>query len=128
VFRLETERILIDTTVLVLKKVESNNRSITIENNPNRGKSQNSSMLIQSFDAKCTFFGFSDIAQLIESKTHLPVESVETDNKKYNLDISINADFKTSLDEWLDLFEKEGIFLVKEKRKAEFIRIKKVCP
>jgi len=126
-FGLETERVLIDTTVLVLKKIEPNDRSITIENNPNRGKSQESSMLIQSFDAKGTFLGLSDIAHLIESKTHLPIESVSIDSKKYNLDISINADFKTSLEEWLRLFEKEGIFLVKEKRKAEFIRIKKGC-
>ena len=124
-FCLETEKVQIDTTVLILKKIEPNNRSITIENNPNRGKSQESSMLIQSFDAKCTFFSLSDIAHLIESKTHLPVESVGTDTKKYNLDISIKADFKTSLEDWLSLFEKEGIYLVKEKKKAEFIRIKK---
>lgn len=126
-FGLETEKVLTDTSVLVLKKIEPNGRSITIESNPSRGKSQESSMLIQSFQAKGTSLSLSDIVNLIESKTHLPVEYIETDTKKYNLDISIKADLKTSLDEWLGLFEKEGIFLVKEKKKAGFIRIKKVC-
>jgi len=127
-FGLDTEKVEIDTTVLVLKKIEPNNRSVTIESNPNRGLSQESSMLIESFDAKCTSFGLSDIAHLIESKTHLPVEYSETDAKKYNLDVSIKADFNTSLEEWLRLFEKEGIFLVKEKQKAKFVIIKKIFP
>jgi len=124
-FGLETEKVEIDTTVLSLKKIEPNNRSITIENNPNRGRSEESEMTIQSFIAKGTFFSSHDIAHLIESKTHMPVESVETDTKKYNLDVSIKSDGKT-LEEWLPLFEKEGIYLVKEKKKAEFIRIIKV--
>lgn len=54
-FGLETEKVLTDTSVLVLKKIEPNGRSITIESNPSRGKSQESSMLIQSFEAKGYF-------------------------------------------------------------------------
>ena len=123
-FGLETEKVGIDTTVLVLKKIEPNGRSITIENNPNRGKSARSEMRFQSFEAKGTLYSLQDIAILIETKTHLPVEYHETDTKKYNLDLSIKSNGK-SLEEWLPLFEKEGVFLVKEKKKAEFIRIKK---
>lgn len=127
-FGLETEKVQIDTTVLVLKKIEPNGRSITIESNPNKPKSQETNLLIQSFEAKGIIFNSQEIALLIETKTHLPVEFSEKDTNKYNLDISIKADFTASLEEWLRLFEKEGIFLVKEKKKAEFIRIKKVCP
>jgi len=124
-FGLETEKVQIDTTVLVLMKVEPNGRSITIETNPNRGKSEETSMLIQSFEAKSTMSNLNDIALLIEKKTHLPVVYYEPQTNNYNLELLINADFTTSLDEWLRLFEKEGIFLVKEKRKAEFVRISK---
>jgi thiol-disulfide isomerase/thioredoxin len=125
-FGLETEKVEMDTTVLVLKKIEPNGRSITIENNTNIFKSDESRMTIQSFKVKCARISLHDIAILIETKTHLPVELAETDTKEYKLDILIESKGKT-LEEWLPLFEKEGIFLVKEKRKAEFIRIKKVC-
>ena len=124
-FGLETEKVQLDTTVLVLKKIEPNGRSITIENNPSRDSGTGESdMSFQHFKAKVTLYSLQDIAHLIETKTYLPVESHETDTNKYNLDILIISKGKT-LEEWLPLFEKEGIFLVKEKKKAEFIRIKK---
>ena len=122
-FGLKTEKVQLDTIVLVLKKIEPNGRSITIENNPNRGISVETKMFNEYFKAKCTLYSLQDIAHLIETKTHLPVEFHETDTNKYNLDILIESNVIT-LEEWLPLFEKEGIFLVKEKRKAEFIRIK----
>jgi thiol-disulfide isomerase/thioredoxin len=124
-FGLETEKIDKDTTVIVLKKIEPNGHSITLENDPKNLFSQETEIPIEGFKVKGTCNSLSDIAVLLETKTHLPVEFSEKDTNKYNLDISIKADFTASLEEWLRLFEKEGIFLVKENKKTEFIRIKK---
>ena len=124
-FGLETEKIEKDTTVIVLKKIEPNDRSIILENNPNRGKSEATNIFIEEFNAQTTSSSLFEIAILLETKTHLPVEFSKTDTNKYNLNLSIKADSKASLKDWVLLFEKEGIFLVKEKRRTEFIKIKK---
>jgi len=123
-FGLETEKVEIDTTVLVLKKIKPNNHSITIEDYPHITVSRDIDMIDRRLKAKCTQFSVRDIAILIEDKTHLPVEYNEKETNNYSLDILIESNGKT-LEEWLTLFEKEGLYLVKERRKAEFIRIKK---
>ena len=123
-FGLKTEKVQLDTIVLVLKKIEPNGRSVTIANNPNILFDTESTMYNERFKVKGHRYSVKDIAILIETKTHLPIEFHETDTNKYNLDILIESNGKT-LKEWLPLFEKEGIFLVKEKKKAEFISIEK---
>jgi len=123
-FGLKTEKVQLDTIVLVLKKIEPNGRSITIANNPNILPDEESSIYNERFEVKGHQYSVKDIAHFIETKTHLPVEFHETDTHKYNLDILIESNVKT-LEVWLPLFEKEGIFLVKETKKAEFVSIEK---
>jgi thiol-disulfide isomerase/thioredoxin len=124
-FGLETERVQIDTTVLVLKKVLTNGKSIKLATK--KGKSLESNLTYKKIELKGNSLEIKDIANLIENKTLLPVDILVNEKVEYELNIKIES-VSDTLEDWLSLFEKEGIFLVKEKKKTEFIRIKKVCP
>lgn len=114
-----------DTTVLVLKKVEINGNTIKSANIQN-GKTMNSSISLDSCKLYGTQVNLKEIAAFLENKTKLPVELEKAEDTSYEIDISIKS--KTdAIDEWLNLFAKEGLYLSREKRKIKFINIKKAA-
>lgn len=123
-FGLETEKVEIDTMVLVLKRIEINGNTIK-PSNPH-GIGLQTFVTLDSINARGDIVNLQELATLLETKTQLPVELKVKQDLSYELNISIKSK-SGDIDEWLTLFEKEGLYLVKEKRKFEFIRITKAA-
>lgn len=124
VLGLETEKTLIDTTVLILKKVEINDNSIKLAN-PQKGKYIKTSISnYQFFEVSGNQIELHELVTLISDKTQKIVELDIKEGFSYELNISMNKP-TLDIDEWIDYFQKEGLYLTKEKRKIEFIKIKR---
>lgn len=119
---LQTEKVEIDTTVLVLKQIEINGKSIKPANSDKSGLQ--TFVTLDSIKVCGGDVSLDELKTLLEEKTKMPVEIDITHNLNYELNIAIKS--KTNgIEEWLTLFEREGLFLVKEKRKIQFVKIKK---
>lgn len=118
---LETENVKINTTVLVLKKIKINGNTIK-SSNP-REEGLQTYVTLDSMQIR-GFVNLHELATLLETKTQLPVELEVSKDMNYELNFSIKNK-SGDIDEWLTLLEKEGLYLVKEKRKIQFIKIKK---
>lgn len=126
VLGLETEKILIDTTVLILKKIEINGNSIKLAN-PQSGKSMNTRISnYEFFEVSGNQITLQEIVKLIADKTQKLVDLDIKGDFSYELKIAMDKP-TLDIDEWINYFQKEGLYLTKERKKIEFIKIKKAA-
>lgn len=126
VLGLETEKIGIDTTVLILKKVEINGNSIKLAN-PQNGKSMNTRITnYEFFEVSGNQIDLHELVRLIADKTQKLVELDMKDDLSYELKIAMDKP-TFDIDDWINYFQKEGLYLTKERRRIEFIKIKKAA-
>lgn len=121
---LETEKVSIDTTFLMLKKVEINGNSIKLTD-PNIQKSFTTNISNQFFEVIGNDVSLETLVELISNKTGKIVDFDNSVNFSYQMNVKMDHPI-ADIDEWLKYFEKEGFYLTKEKKKVEFIKIKKV--
>lgn len=126
---LETEKIEIETTALILKKIEENGNTVQLTKNVKSISKQNTSSFKavysrDSINIAGSSISVKMIANAIESSLKLPVIDETNMQQRYDLNIALMSK-SHNIDDWLLLFQKEGIQFVKEKRKIELIRIKK---
>jgi|SRR5690554_2307701 len=123
-FGLNTQKIKMDTTVLILKKLELNGKSIKLADTKKGSSKRTRISNYQFFQIKGNNFDIQEIANCIGEKTQLPVEINIENDLKYELNIDIDKP-GANIDEWIDFFEKEGLYLDKKKKTIDFITIKR---
>lgn len=122
---LDAFKVTIDTNVLVLKKVEVNGNSIKIANVA-AGKWLDSYISAEnSFKVNGNQIDVKTLVNLIAEKTKLLVESDVNGALSYELKIAIDKS-NLNVNEWINYFQTEGLYLTKERRKIEMIKIKKL--
>ena len=110
-FGFETEKIKIDTTVLVLKKVEVNGHSIKPANQQIERSVDTRISNYSFFEVKGNKIELKELANFIAAKTERPVDiDVDAENLSYELNISMEKP-TANLEEWLNYFHKEGLVL-----------------
>ena len=104
--------------------MEINDNSIKLAN-PQKGKYIKTSISnYQFFEVSGNQIELHELVTLISDKTQKIVELDIKEGFSYELNISMNKP-TLDIDEWIDYFQKEGLYLTKEKRKIEFIKIKR---
>jgi len=105
VLGLETEKILIDTTVLILKKIEINGNSIKLAN-PQSGKSMNTRISnYEFFEVSGNQITLQEIVKLIADKTQKLVDLDIKGDFSYELKIAMDKP-TLDIDEWINYFQK----------------------
>ncbi len=121
---LETSKVVIDTNVLVLKKVEINGNTIKTAD-VNSGKWLNTNITSDNlFEVTGNQVDATTVANLISQKTKLFVESDIKGEMGYELKVVMDKP-NLNINEWIDYFQKEGLYLTKERRRIEIIKIKR---
>ncbi len=122
---LETTKTTIYTNVLVLKKVEINGNSIKTAN-VKAGKWLDTHISAENlFKVAGNKIDAATLANLISEKTKLLVESDIKGELSYELKIAMDKS-SLNINDWINYFQSEGLYLKKERRKVEMIRIKKL--
>ena len=67
-----------------------------------------------------------EIVKLIADKTQKLVDLDIKGDFRYELKIAMDKP-TLDIDEWINYFQKEGLYLTKERKKIEFIKIKKAA-
>lgn len=121
---METFKTTVDTNVLVLKKMEVNGNSIKMAN-ISTGKWLNTNVSADnSFEVSGNKIDVNTLVKLIAEKTNLLVDSDINGDLSYELKIAMDKS-GLNINEWITYFQSEGIYLTKEKRGIEMIKIKK---
>lgn len=123
-FGFDTQKIKKDTIALVLKKVVLNGNSIKLANLKKERALETYISNYEFFRINGNQINVHEIAYYIGTKTKLLVEVENEEDLNYELNINMDKP-TTNINEWLSYFEKEGLYLVQEKRTVEFIKIRK---
>jgi hypothetical protein len=123
-FGLKTEKIEIDSIILILKKIETGNKikQLKTENNKQLDNTViTTNNVIQKMNGQ---FTSNEIAALISKDLGYSVElNKSIENNIY--DINLHVTTGRTVEERMEYFKKEGIYFEKQSKKAEYIRISK---
>ena len=121
---METFKTTIDTNVLVLKKLVLNGNSIKMSN-VSTGKWLNTNISADnSFEVNGNQVDANTLVELIAEKTNLLVDSDTKGDLTYELKVAMDKS-GLNINEWITYFQSEGIYLTKERRGIEMIKIEK---
>jgi thiol-disulfide isomerase/thioredoxin len=122
VFGLTDQLVQKKVPVLILKDVRLNDSTIKISKSPQNVYQSNISSW--NFDLQSGAISYNDLSLVLERKLKMPV--ILDIQHPMMLDIQLKLNLKsTNVDDWIDLFKKNGIVLVKQMREVEFIEIRK---
>ncbi len=123
IFGLQTEKRIVDTTVLVIKDIKVSSNNIIRKDGNN--SDQYVSFMIQDSIAIEGYISSEKLANLIEGRLKQRVELNKLLEKNYyETNIHLKSE-KHTTDEWIALLNKEGIYIEKEREKVEYISISK---
>ncbi|MDR2653243.1 MAG: hypothetical protein LBC68_13220 [Prevotellaceae bacterium] len=120
IFELKTELLYLDTTVLIINKIEETDRI--------KAKDSVSTYTVNRTSFQINLkgvFGIKEISNYIEEIAGLPVKIdsiVETRNNNYKID-SLSIPKKLSLDDLIAWLKTNGIYVEKQKGKRYFLKI-----